>query len=248
MRIAAIGDIHGNSAALDAVLHDIERQGVDVTVNLGDHFSGPLDTRGTADRLLSLDMVSLLGNHDRWIVEQNKSEMGPSDYSADAQLEQSHRQWMSALPATASFDDVFICHGTPTSDTTYWMERVQADGSICMASQNHIEEHAMGITESVIICGHTHLPRVMRLKDGRLLVNPGSVGCPGYDDITPVPHVMETGNPDALYAIVERHGKGWNVSLQSVPYDSREMVELATRADRAEWARVLATGWVNSSS
>jgi len=56
MRIAAIGDIHGNSAALDAVLHDIDKCGVDTIVNVGDHFSGPLDVKGTADLLLSRDM------------------------------------------------------------------------------------------------------------------------------------------------------------------------------------------------
>lgn len=42
MRIAALSDIHGNLSALDAVLTDIERRGVDMTVNLGDILSGPL--------------------------------------------------------------------------------------------------------------------------------------------------------------------------------------------------------------
>jgi predicted phosphodiesterase len=42
MKIAAISDIHGNLAALDAVLADIGRRGVDATVNLGDILSGPL--------------------------------------------------------------------------------------------------------------------------------------------------------------------------------------------------------------
>ena len=36
MRIAALSDIHGNLAALDAVLEDIHGQGVDLIVNLGD--------------------------------------------------------------------------------------------------------------------------------------------------------------------------------------------------------------------
>jgi predicted phosphodiesterase len=42
MKIAAISDIHGNLGALDAVLADIGRRGVDMVVNLGDILSGPL--------------------------------------------------------------------------------------------------------------------------------------------------------------------------------------------------------------
>jgi predicted phosphodiesterase len=40
MKIAALSDIHGNLAALDAVLDDAHRQGADVIVNLGDICSG----------------------------------------------------------------------------------------------------------------------------------------------------------------------------------------------------------------
>jgi Icc-related predicted phosphoesterase len=42
MKIAALSDIHGNLPALDAVLADIEKQGADIVVNLGDILSGPL--------------------------------------------------------------------------------------------------------------------------------------------------------------------------------------------------------------
>jgi predicted phosphodiesterase len=58
MRIAAISDIHGNLGALDAVLADIGRRGVDVTVNLGDILSGALEPSATADRLIELDLTN----------------------------------------------------------------------------------------------------------------------------------------------------------------------------------------------
>ena len=58
-----------------------------------------------------------------------------------------------------------------------------------------------GITQSLILCAHTHLARAVRLRDGRLMVNPGSVGWPGYRDTHPFPHVIEAGTPDARYAI-----------------------------------------------
>lgn len=245
MKVAVIGDIHGNSAAFDAVLLDINKCGVDAIVNLGDHFSGPLDAKGTADRLLSRDMISILGNHDRWLLEQHRSVMGPSDLAADLQLEPRHKRWLSELSPTARLEDLFICHGTPNSDTSYWMEKVMPGGTVCIADQQNIERHAIGIDASVILCGHTHIPRIMRLRDGRLLVNPGSVGCPGYDDVTPIHHVMQTGTPDAHYAILERNESNWQVNLRVVQYDTLEMVKLAKSAERLDWASALETGWVS---
>ena len=41
MTIAILSDIHGNIAALDAVLADIAARGVTRIVNLGDILSGP---------------------------------------------------------------------------------------------------------------------------------------------------------------------------------------------------------------
>ena len=39
-----------------------------------------------------------------------------------------------------------------------------------------------GIAQALILCGHTHMPCMLRLADGRLIVNPGSVGLQGFDD------------------------------------------------------------------
>ena len=69
MRFAAISDIHGNSAALRAVLDDIAALGVYRVVNLGDHLSGPLDPRGTAEILMASGMTSIRGDQDRILAE-----------------------------------------------------------------------------------------------------------------------------------------------------------------------------------
>ncbi|WP_427982779.1 metallophosphoesterase family protein [Agarivorans sp.] len=42
MRIAVLSDIHSNVFALSAVLSDVSKRGVDVTVNLGDILYGPI--------------------------------------------------------------------------------------------------------------------------------------------------------------------------------------------------------------
>lgn len=246
MRLAAIADIHGNHLALEAVLADIDRLGVDVTVNLGDHLSGPLEAGKTADILLATDMLSIRGNHDRWILEQAPETMGPSDRWAHDQLTGAHKAWLADLPATRTVDGrIFLCHGTPSSDTTYWLERVHSDATISMNTLEDIEAAAEGIDCPVILCAHTHIPRAVRLTDGRMVVNPGSVGCPGYDDDSPpIPHIMQTGSPDASYALLEEVNGRWQVSFRQVPYDSGTMAGLAAERGRPVWASALATGWI----
>jgi len=244
-KFAVIADIHGNSDALAAVLADMDALGVTEAVNLGDHFSGPLDASGTARSLLSRDYPSIRGNHDRWLVEKTPEDMGLSDRAAYAQLRSEHLDWLRALPATLLVHgEVFLCHGTPTSDLRYWMERVDADGSLRSATIDQIEQQAMGVEASLILCGHTHLPRIRRLRDGRVLVNPGSVGCPAYDDETPVYHRVETGTPNASYAIAEKAVSGWSITFRSVPYNSARMVAMATSNGRDDWALALTTGWI----
>ena len=230
MRFVAIADVHGNYLALEAVIADIRARGIDEIVDLGDMASGPLDARRTMDALMALDAVHVLGNHDRYLIDRPPEKMGSWDRPAHAQLDASHLDWLRKIPPTRVFrDKVFLCHATPANDQLYWLETVLRDGTVRMASREAIEEVATGITQSLILCGHTHIARAVRLADGRMVVNPGSVGSPGYRDVHPFPHVIEAGSPDARYAILELTGDEWRVTFRHVPYDHEAMAALARR-------------------
>lgn len=245
MRFAAIADVHGNYLALEAVLTDIREQSIDDIVNLGDMASGPLDARRTMDMLMALDAVHVLGNHDRYLIDRPPEKMGSWDRPAHAQLDAVHLDWLRAVPKTSVFrDEVFLCHATPEHDEIYWLETVQPDGAVRMSSRDAIEARAAEIAQSLILCAHTHVARAVRLSDGRMIVNPGSVGSPGYRDIHPFPHVIEAATPDARYAILENVGGNWRVTFRHVPYDHGAMAELARRNGHAELANALATGWI----
>jgi diadenosine tetraphosphatase ApaH/serine/threonine PP2A family protein phosphatase len=245
MRFAAIADVHGNYLALEAVIADIRAHGIDTIVNLGDMASGPLDARRTMDALMALDAVHVLGNHDRYLIDRPPEKMGSWDRPAHAQLDTSHLDWLRAVPPTRVFrDQVFLCHAMPGNDEVYWLEAVLPDGTVRMASREAIEQAAGGIVQRLILCGHSHLARGVRLSDGRLIVNPGSVGSPGYRDIHPFPHLVESGTPDARYAILELTDGAWRVTFRHVPYDHDAMAVLARRNGQPELASALATGWV----
>jgi diadenosine tetraphosphatase ApaH/serine/threonine PP2A family protein phosphatase len=245
MRFAAIADVHGNHLALAAVLADIRAQGIRDIVNLGDMASGALDPRRTMDALMTLDAVHVLGNHDRYLIDRPVEKMGSWDRPAHAALDARHLDWLRTIPASRVLNDrVYLCHATPSNDEVYWLETVLSDGTVRMAGLPQIEAAAQGIAQELILCGHSHLARAVRLSDGRLIVNPGSVGCPGYRDIHPFPHVVEAGTPDARYAILKHARGGWQVTFRHVPYDHMPMAELARRNGKPELAAALATGWI----
>lgn len=243
-KIAIIADIHGNALALTAVLADIAKQNVDDILNLGDHFSGPLDAQSTAKQLIDSDMISIAGNHDRQLIELAPDNMGASDKVAYDQLSTRAIDWLKSLKPTHIYkDEIYMCHGTPDSDTTYWMEQVSAEGVVNIAPRHQIEAHAKGVDYPIILCGHTHTPRLFCLSGGRMLINPGSVGCPAYDDDSPVYHIMQSGTPDACYAIVEKRADKWNVSFRYIKYDNLSAAKMAKNNGRDDWVGGLKTGF-----
>jgi len=244
MRIAVVSDIHGNLAALEAVVADFTRRGVDAVVNLGDSLSGPLLPRETAEYLMEQDWTQLAGNHERQILDRSVPR-GASDEYARSQLSARELEWIAALGPRADYaDDVLLCHGTPDSDLVYLLETVEP-ARVRVATAQEIEARLGAATAALVVCGHSHVSRSVRSARGQLLVNPGSVGLPGYFASEPHAHVIENASPDARYAIVERQAGGWTSSLMAVPYDFRSMAELAHRRGRAEWRRALLTGYVS---
>jgi predicted phosphodiesterase len=245
MIFAAIADIHGNAAALDAVLTDIERQGIDDIVNLGDCLSGPLEAGRTADRLMALGLPTVRGNHDRYLIETPPDALGASDAHAQAQLSPRHFDWLGSLPSSLVHrDEVFLCHATPDDDSLYWMEQVSRDGHVSLKPAGDIAVLADGVDQPLMLCGHSHIPRAVQLAGGRMIVNPGSVGCPAYDDDRPVFHKVETGHCLASYAILEKVAGRWVPQFRNVSYDNMAMSGLAAANGRTDWAKALATGRV----
>jgi len=241
-RIAFVTDIHGNLAALEAVVHDIARRGVSEVVNLGDSLSGPLLPRETADFLMRQDWFHLGGNHERQILSHGAAGRGPSDVYARSQLTAAQLAWIAAQKPTAQWaDEVFLCHGSPRSDLEYFLESVD-DRGCRSATPAEVDERLADARGSLVVCGHTHVPRVVRASSGTLIVNPGSVGLQAFGDAHPVRHVVETGAPDARYAIVERIADRWVAELIAVPYDHEAMAVLADARRRPEWAFALRTG------
>ena len=239
MRIAVLSDIHGNLAALLAVAADMRTRGVDTVVNLGDSVSGPLLPLETAQYLMAQDWVHLAGNHERQLLNLSPN-ASFSDQYAHAQLSHRELEWMARLPHTHFLSDqILLCHGAPGVDHLALLQTAERP-----ATASEIEERLSGHHTELLLCGHTHVARSVRTARGGLIVNPGSVGLQAFEDDHPCPHVVESGSPDARYAIVERGPAGWSSQFLTVPYAHQTMADLARRRNRPDWAHALMTGYV----
>ena len=247
MRIAVVADIHGNVRALRAVMDDLKQVAPDSVVNLGDCASGPLEAAETVDVLMSLAWTTIRGNHDRQLLDRPKEQMGKSDAAAFGELKNHHHAWLSTLEETATIENIFLCHGTPNSDQTYLLETVQQDGNVRLATQAELSRRLGSEHAPIILCGHTHVPRLVALSDGRTVINPGSVGLQAYSDLEPFNHATEVGAPHARYAVLERAKTAdpWRVSFRVVAYDWSGAAERAAAKGREDWARWLRTGYAS---
>ena len=161
-KLAIISDIHGNLEALDAVLADIQTQGVERIYCLGDVIGYGPNPRECIDRCREFDMC-LLGNHD------NGALFDPDGFSSGAekaifwtrkQLEdtsydgaQDRWEFLASLPRTFREQDNMFVHGSPRSPLNEYVFPED------VFNQRKIER-IFGFIQKHCFQGHTHVPGV----------------------------------------------------------------------------------------
>ena len=117
--------------------------------------------------------------------------MGASDRYAYSRLD-GHRAWLGAMPVFAHADHgVLTCHGTPDERQSVSSVEEVLEGYVgwCEHVRATIENRLGDVQARVVLCGHSHQQHLIQLPRGPLILNPGSVGCPYYDDPDAEPHV-----------------------------------------------------------
>lgn len=240
---AIISDIHGNSLALKAVLEDIHARGIEKIINLGDHFFGALEPEAVADILRANPMLSIRGNTDREIlqaIDTNFTKDGMDRVIAD--LSGRSIAWLRSLPKVETCDGLFfVCHGTPGSDDEYLLEQVTEHGVFVYNDENLIERTKY-IHEHIILCGHSHVNRVIYLSNGKIILNPGSVGLPAYLGAGQYRFSMESNTPHAKYAIIHTDGDAINIEQVLCTYDWHKASKAALENGNEKWSEFLLYG------
>ena len=206
MRVAALYDVHGNLPALEAVLPEVAREGVDRIVAGGDIASGPMPLE-TLDLLRDAGAVFIRGNADRVLDFDGGAGGDPEEWHlarvwVAERLGDQRLAFLAGLPLDAVLDvdglgPVRFCHGAPGSDTET-ITRVTPD--------ERLRPLLAAVRERTVVCGHTHV-QFDRRVDAYRVVNAGSVGFP-YE-----------ARPGAYWAVL-----GPDVSFRYTPYDVEDAV------------------------
>ncbi len=144
MRFAVIANVHANDLVIAAVFADISEQGNSRHRQFGRYASGPFDARRTIEMMVARDAACVCGNHDRYLADLLPGEMCPSDRSTRARpFGRAHLEWQRALPKSMVYREK--CFSLP------------CDAVLAGIESN--ETRAEGISQSLIQCAHTHVPR-----------------------------------------------------------------------------------------
>lgn len=222
VRIALISDLHGNEAALRAVLNDAAALGVDRIVCLGDVATLGPRPREVLGLLRDLGCTCILGNHDDFLLTPGLVQsytQAPividSVEWCNAEIAATDREFLASFKGTDQVElapgaSLFLFHGTPRSH----MEDMLAE-----TPPDTVDEMLAGKSGTVMAGGHTHI-QMLRQHRGVLLVNPGSVGMPFREYVSGhAPTVL----PHAEYALVEAERNNVSVTLRRVEVERRAL-------------------------
>jgi len=213
MRTAVLFDVHGNLAALEAVLADAAASGVDAYAVGGDlALFGP-EPAACVDRLRALpNAVYVQGNTDRYLGDGRTEKPVPW---FSRRLKEERLAWLRDLPTRADVPghDALVVHATPRGDE----EVLRPD-----TPDDNVEAMLEGETARLVIGGHVHL-QFLRPVGRWTWLNPGSVGLP-FD-----------GDPRAAWAFLHEGG----IDLRRTRYDV-EAVAAAVEASGSPVAEVVA--------
>lgn len=222
-RVAALYDVHGNVAALEAVLAEVRAEGADLVVFGGDLAWGPFP-RAAVERATSPGLPALYvrGNADRSVArpgDETPEWVAEVTEWCSARLDEEHRAFLlgqaeSVTVAVEGLGDVLFCHGSPRGDE---------ESLTFLTPEARLHEAVAGVGERVVLCGHTHMQFDRRAGDVRV-VNAGSVGMP-YE-----------GAPGAYWAML-----GETISLRRTDYDFAAAAR-AVAASGCPYAEDFATG------
>jgi len=219
LRYLIVSDIHGNLAALQAVLADAPA--FDEVWCLGDLVGYGPNPNECVDRIQDFEHVSLAGNHD-WAV------LGKLDlrtFNTDAriangwtqsELKPSTRDYLVGLPTHKEQEGFYLAHASPREPVWEYI----LDANLAYVNFSHF-------SASVCLVGHTHvpiafvlderrqrcetlippLPEPLVLDERRMIINPGSVGQP------------RDGDPRASYALLDAESMTWEFHRTAYPVE-----------------------------
>jgi putative phosphoesterase len=228
MRLAIVSDIHGNLTALEAVVADISRRGVDRVVHGGDLALIGCQPAEVIDRVRELGWPGIVGNTDEllWRPDQYEAQLRNApklhallrllfkEYAPATRetLGEERLAWLRQLPAEHRDQNLLLLHASP--------------GDLWRAPSPDADDPTLAATYGssdvdTVVYGHIHRPYTRQL-DQLTVANSGSVGSP-FD-----------GDPRASYLLLD----AGDIQIIRVAYDVQREIDLLHRSDHPDRERI----------
>jgi putative phosphoesterase len=217
MKVAILGDIHGNIEALKTVYHEAQGRTVDRIYHLGDLGGYAPFVNEVVDFLTDHNIVGVQGNYDDAVANDREHCGCRFEDPVQAEMARVSFAWtkkhttpaakgfMKSLPLELSFmcegKIVKLFHATPHKSNLYW-EQDRPD--------TFFQEMAEKAMANVLVYGHTHKPYEKRMN-GTVFINAGSVGKP------------KDGDPRACLTIFDITRQGVRTEFVRVRYDAEKV-------------------------
>jgi len=217
-RIAIFSDLHGNSAATEAVLAAIDAEAPDAIYNLGDLVGYGARPNETIALIRERGIPTIMGNYDDGVgfdrddcgcAYKDKDEEARGQQSlmwTRAETSEENKTYLRTLLPEIRFEAegrrFRLVHGSPRRMNEYLFED---------RDPRSLARIARGADTDVLVFGHTHKPWLKEIE-GVLLINDGSVGKP------------KDGDPRAAWALLTVEPREpVQVEIRRVPYDIASM-------------------------
>ncbi len=254
MLYGIISDIHSNLEGLNAVLAEMEREGVESVFCCGDIIGYGADPEGCLELILERGIRSIRGNHERGLEDleagtlprMNDLALEALRYSA-ARLSRDQRELLISLPDRMEAEgDFLIFHGSPAHPDMYVFDEFEARYSFKSLRRDY-----GGPASRLCFIGHTHVCAVFLLEENEEQMAGGAVMKEGRLDLPEGMAVMANagscgqyrgGVPSASFCLYDSESRA--LSFRFVDYDVAAAQEKILKAGLpAELAERLAEGW-----
>lgn len=231
--VAILADIHGNLAALEAVLTDLATQSYDQLVIAGDLVMNGPHPAEALTRICALQVPTLFGETDRAVIEAAKGNndnalahwtAGRLGTAGTAYLEKlPFSQSITPPQSTSQETELLIVHATPTDAAAFLILQPNPLDSRCATPTSETEALALlgQAHPRLLIHGHVHYAS-SGFVEKQHIISIGAAGFP-FD-----------GNPQATYALATWDGANWQVSHRRVSYDYESVIAAITSSGQPQ--------------
>ncbi len=237
-KYAIISDLHSNVESLTNVFADIESQGIEDIICLGDVVGYGPQPREVMQMVMPRVRVSLMGNHDEAVLKGAKNfnawAREAIDWTRDeVKVQDGHEQarwaYLQRMPLSFQTNGLYFVHGSPRQPTIEYILRED----IYNGNYDKFDE-IFASFEKVLFVGHSHTPCIINedldyvtpgeidhnfvyTRDKKkVIVNVGSVGQPRDNDTR------------ACYVVIDDN----EIRYRRVDYDVDTVVEKIKKVER----------------